>query len=247
AAGSLRVGAPFLLVAESSAVTVAPANEQEFAQRPFIDELAGLAERAVVAVIEADADERAAPPGGGGDGRQLGGSSARGLLDKDVATAGGGRGADLGKGVVARGDDDHIGLRGNQRLPVGISPGVLRRRRKIAGALRHGVGGGHQPAAGQRPRALAADEAAADDADGQPGAHLSAHPRPRSRPATRRSVNTSVFFSSSRCAGRSRQLSQTALISRPVMPSLAAEPRNTASSAPRAGEAPPSSFCFRAR
>src|SRR4051794_24617636 len=59
AAREFGVGTPFAIVAHTPAVTVKPANEHQLAKRSRIHDLARLAQRAVVAVIEPDADQYA--------------------------------------------------------------------------------------------------------------------------------------------------------------------------------------------
>src|SRR5262249_58444251 len=109
------------------------------------------------------------------------------------------------------------------------------------GLLGRGIDGGAEPGARQGPRPLVADQPAPDDGYAQ------AHWSLRSSGTIRRRVKTSLRASRSRRAGRLAQSSQTALSRRPLMPSLAADARNTASYAPYSSGTPPSSRCRRAR
>src|SRR5215467_1299039 len=67
AAGNLGIGAPFAFVAEAAAMAVAAADEHQFAESARVAECASLPEGPVIAVVEADADERATAAGGFND------------------------------------------------------------------------------------------------------------------------------------------------------------------------------------
>ena len=141
AAGDRGVGAPFAVVAGASAVAVAAADEHHFAQRAGFEDLARLAEGAVKAVIEADADQRA---GFAGRPRRRRSSSAEhrapGFSIEHVL-AGGGRGGGDRRQLIVRGrDEDDIDIvAANGGFPIG------RRRRagssggQLGGALGAGI------------------------------------------------------------------------------------------------------------
>src|SRR6185312_886071 len=84
ATGDLRAAAPLLFHAEAAAVAVASADEHHRAKNPGIEDLAGLEERRVKSVIEADLDDDTGLPGGCENRFQLGGISRCGFFDQHV-------------------------------------------------------------------------------------------------------------------------------------------------------------------
>ena len=88
AAGELRVGAPFAVVADAPAVAVARADEHQRAERAGVDEFARLLQRRMEAVIVADPDERPVICVGGAGGRSISADgNGGGFFDEDVLAA----------------------------------------------------------------------------------------------------------------------------------------------------------------
>ena len=77
AAGNGRIGAPFVLVAGTAAMSVAAADEHQRTERAGVEDLARLLECAVIAMIEADAHQRAGARRGLGHGIQFARRGAR--------------------------------------------------------------------------------------------------------------------------------------------------------------------------
>src|SRR6478736_1832045 len=106
----LRVRAPLLLVAKAAAVSVTPADEHQITKQPLREQLTGLADRWVVAVIEADAYEPATLLGRFDQGIDFAQRPAGRLLDEQVLS---GRQAvvrDLRERVVGCGDNDDVDI-----------------------------------------------------------------------------------------------------------------------------------------
>ena len=125
AAGEFRIGAPFPLVAGPAAVAVAAANEHQFAEGAAIEDLACFAEGAMIAVVEADADEGA---GALGAARTQSSSAARRAPGFSISTCfpAAAAACDRGQHVVSGGYRHHVHVgTGDRGLPVGKGHGAV--------------------------------------------------------------------------------------------------------------------------
>ena len=243
AAGLLRVRAPLLLVADAAAVAVAAAHEHQVAERACVEQLAGLAERGMIAMVEADAHEPATSSGRFDQRIELAQRAAGRLLDEDV---------------LAGRDEPQCAISASASLVVATMtmstsadrwrPASLRRpaspeqcapaRRRVHAAHPRSTSAAHRPA-----RRRAFDRSGRSRRSRRRGSPVS----PREAAVVRNDAPQRVeSVRSDRRDARASvsQGSHTALSSLPVMPSLAAEPRNTASAAPLASGVPPSSLLF---
>src|SRR5439155_8550261 len=66
ASGNSRLGTPFPIVARTPAMAVPAADEHHLAQRARFEDLAGLAKRPMVAMVESNSDQRPGAAGGRG-------------------------------------------------------------------------------------------------------------------------------------------------------------------------------------
>jgi len=148
-------------------VSVPAANVEEIADRAAGRQLLGLAQRRVVAVVEADAHENARPTGRFDHLVQIAGTPRGGLLDQRVLAGGDGPQRYFREEVVCDTDDHDVDIGPlDDRPPVGRWFRVSRRRtRDGLGPLHHTVGAGHERAIAEGPRPLLSHEAASDDAD----------------------------------------------------------------------------------
>ena len=166
AAGKRRIGAPFALIAGPAAVAVAAADEQQRPDRAGIENRARLLERAVIAMVESHAHQRAGAAGGFRHGIQLAGPPRARLLDEHVFARARGFGGDRGQHIVRGGHDHHVDHRRCRRgAPVGgrFRAG-MRRRQSLRPPAIH-VAADRQPRIRRAPRALVPDQAAAGDGD----------------------------------------------------------------------------------
>ena len=138
----------------------------------------------MIAVVEADANQRAARLGSLDDRLQLGGAACGWLLDEHVLARVDRRERDLGEAVVRRRDDHDVDVaRRGGVAPVGARPRTeLRCERLRARQLAIRARDELRPA--QRLRALLTDQATTDD----PDVHDCSQSLPRSRAVIRRSV-----------------------------------------------------------
>src|SRR5258706_11827990 len=84
APGDGRIGTPFLIVADSPAVTVAAANEHQLAEGAAVDVLARLLHRWMKAMVESDFDDDLALSSGLDHRQKLGAVPGRRLFDQHV-------------------------------------------------------------------------------------------------------------------------------------------------------------------
>ena len=190
AAGQLGVGAPFAIVAEPTAVAVERPDEHQLAERAGVDNLARLAQRAMVSVIEADPHAYSRALGRRDGGLDLGAESAGRLFDQDMAAAVCRRSGDLGERVVQRSHHDDVAVDPlEHRTPIVERLAIGRNRGECGRPLEVAIGARDQRSPRHGARPALADQAAADNGRPQrPLIHRSPQPRPRSRPVIRRSV-----------------------------------------------------------
>ena len=164
AAGERRVGAPFAIVAGSSAVTIAAADKHHLAQRAAFKDLARPAECAVIAVIEADADQRSGAPRGFGHRVKFAGRARSRLFDQHVLTGGRRLGRDRRQLIVRRRDEDGVDIVApHRRLPVRGRRGAGRVSGQSGGARRVDIAAYRHAPGRKRGGALASNQSAADD------------------------------------------------------------------------------------
>ncbi len=186
AAGTRRIGAPLVLVADAAAMTVASAHEHQRPQVPAGHDRVRLLQRRVVAMVETHTNGQPALAGHRLHRIELGGRQRRGLLDEDVPA-----GPQCGEGerhqclVGGRDNDDGDAgrLDGGLWRGEGRSAGVLAGERPCASGIE--IGAGDELRASQGRCALPANETAPDDRHAGP---RQLHERPRSVGSMRRSV-----------------------------------------------------------
>ena len=184
AARYVRLGAPFLLVAEPSAVTIAGTDEHQRPERAGIDDLARFQESRMEAMIEPGLDDAVVLSGGRRNGLHLRKRASRGLFDENVAPGFDRANRDGGELIVG-GRDNHrvdVGLHGFAPVRDGTR---LRELRELLRAHLIAVANDGDLVACCRGRTLAPDQAASNDRE--PHQVLS-HDWPRSAGTMRRRV-----------------------------------------------------------
>jgi hypothetical protein len=175
--GHMRLGAPFLLVPGSSAVTIAGSDKQQRTQHPRVNELSGLPERAVIAVIEADAHPDICALSEFGESAKLIDLSGRGLLHQHMPAAADGGSRDFGLRRRWSRDDDGIDIALIQnRAPIARNPATCARRCHSCGTRGVGIGAADEAGAAEIPCSPLTNDPAADDRDIH-GCRLQGNPR----------------------------------------------------------------------
>ena len=185
AARDFGLGAPFLLVAEPSAVTVAGADEHQRPEHAGIDDLARFQERRMEAMIEPGLDDALVPRGGRRDGLHFGERASRGLLDENMAAGFDRAERDAGE-LIVRGRNNHgidVGLHGF--APVGDGARLRESPRAARARLSSRSQTTTISCACRRDGTLAPDQPASDDREPH---HFLSHDSPRSAGTIRRSV-----------------------------------------------------------
>ena len=115
--------------------------------------------------------------------------ASRGRFLHEHVLAGFDRGdRDRRQGIVSCGHDHQVDIRSGHRVLPAVLGSRPRRSRQVPRTFRHGVGADGERGAAEGGRALAPDEAAADDRHARSGAQRSPHVKPRSFGTIRRSV-----------------------------------------------------------
>ena len=140
AAGDCGIGPPFLFITDASAVSVATADEHKLAERARGDQSLRLAQRTVVAVIEAHMHLHALVVPRRKDRLELRRKARGWLFDEDVLACLHRGKRDFGKRVVGRRNDDHVNVRivsDNPPVRYGASAGWTGKRlRPVQGNVR---------------------------------------------------------------------------------------------------------------
>ena len=108
AARNRGVRAPFLIIADASAMPVATANKHQLAENSGRDEFFRFAQGPVVSMIEPHMNVHPLSVPGGEDWIEFRGEARGWLFDEDVLARIHGRKHDFGKRVVRRRNDDHV-------------------------------------------------------------------------------------------------------------------------------------------
>src|SRR5262249_60545461 len=184
------IGAPLALVSGSTPVAVTAAHEHQFAERTRIDELAGLTQRPMKAMIEADPDLDVRALSRRQDRLDIGWMPSRRLLDQNVPAARGGSRRDLSQQVVRRGNDHNIAACPRQELaPIRKRNALCSQGCSRLRPLAINAPAGNELSTRHRAGASLANETTADDRHSRQGlSHLSPQEKPRSRPVMRRSL-----------------------------------------------------------
>jgi hypothetical protein len=152
-------------------MAVASAHVGQLSQHAAIDDLTRFAKRAMVAMVEADADERPRPVGRGLHRIEVGGAARGGLFHQHVFPRPG------------RDDHDVDARMVDRRLGIGGRRGTVARG-ECARTVCVDVARDAQRPLGKRRGPLGPDESAADDSN----AEFTHHDHPRSSGTMRRSV-----------------------------------------------------------
>ena len=118
AARFFRDGAPFPVVADAPAVAIPPADEHHLAERARFENLPRLTKRAMKAVIESDAHQRARSRRRIRHRIEFGCAPRTRLLDQHVLARGGRFGRNRSQPIVRRRYEDRIDI----ALPHSLAP-----------------------------------------------------------------------------------------------------------------------------
>ncbi len=166
AAGKFRVRAPFLFVADASALAVTAAHKHHRAERAAAENFQRLQTRRMIAMIVADADERAGFLRGSFKFIQFRHAEmAAGFFDENVFAVFHRRQRNRRERGIDRGNDHHIHIRIErrraQRIRVAMQPGLCAAISSARVKMR--VARDRDAAGRQQVQPLLSDESAADE------------------------------------------------------------------------------------
>ena len=172
APGYLRIGPPFAVVAWTSAVPIAAANEHHFAKDTALEDAAGLLHCAVVTMIESHSHSHFGSFGRFEDRVQFGCAAGAWFLDQDMFALGSSAGGDGGELVVGCGHDHDSNCRALYRgMPVRLHFSAGESRGQLRRTLAQRVAANLQAATSQRPGAFLSDEATTDNGNSRTVIH----------------------------------------------------------------------------
>jgi hypothetical protein len=163
-AGLYRVGTPFLVVTDTTAVAISTPDEHQRTETLRVDNRSSLEKRWMIAMIEPDSHQPPMTLGGLRQCVQLLHTATSWLLDQYVLTRFHSRRRYRRQPIIRRRNDDNVDIRPAHRvLPSLDGCRSLDTPSHIASTFDHGIGADNQARPGERCSTFATDQAAADD------------------------------------------------------------------------------------